>query len=87
MSEVLEIGEGFVGAGAEAAHVNTVLGPRQGPVGAAFATALATPSVGHAPFVVVLRPSLAVKPPTRASPGAPRRRASPAASRTPWPTA
>ena len=58
----LEIGEGFAGEGAEAAHVNTVLGPRDGPAGTAFATALATPSAGHAPFVVVLRPSLPVKP-------------------------
>jgi len=60
----LEIGEAFVGAGAEAAHVNTVLGPRDGPAGAAWATALATPSAGHAPFVVVLRPGLPAKPPT-----------------------
>jgi 5,6,7,8-tetrahydromethanopterin hydro-lyase len=60
----IEVGESFVGAGAEAANVNTVLGPREGPVGAAFATALATPSAGHAPFLVVLRPSLPVQPPT-----------------------
>jgi 5,6,7,8-tetrahydromethanopterin hydro-lyase len=60
----LELGEAFVGEGAEAAHVNTVLGPRDGPAGAAWATALATPSAGHAPFVVVLRPNLPVKPPT-----------------------
>jgi 5,6,7,8-tetrahydromethanopterin hydro-lyase len=60
----LELGEAFVGEGAEAAHVNTVLGPRDGPAGTAWATALATPSAGHAPFVVVLRPGLPVKPPT-----------------------
>ncbi|MFZ4669087.1 MAG: formaldehyde-activating enzyme [Microthrixaceae bacterium] len=58
------IGEGFVGTGADAAHVNTVLGERSGPVGAAFATALATPSTGHAPFLVVAQPGLAVQPPT-----------------------
>jgi len=57
----MEIGESFVGAGAEAAHVNTVLGPREGPTGTAWATALASPSAGHTPFVVVLRPSLPVK--------------------------
>ena len=39
----MEIGEAFVGEGAEAAHLNTVLGPRAGPVGTAWATALATP--------------------------------------------
>ena len=58
----MEIGESFVGSGAEAAHINTVLGPREGPVGTAWATALASPSAGHTPFVVVLRPSLPVKP-------------------------
>jgi len=37
----MPIGESFVGEGAEAAHVNTVLGRRDGPVGAAWATAAA----------------------------------------------
>jgi 5,6,7,8-tetrahydromethanopterin hydro-lyase len=58
----LQIGESFVGEGAHAAHVNTVLGHRDGPAGAAWATALATPSPGHVPFVAVLRPGLPVKP-------------------------
>jgi 5,6,7,8-tetrahydromethanopterin hydro-lyase len=58
----LELGEGFAGEGAEAAHVNTALGPREGPAGAAFATSLATPSAGHTPFIAVLRPGLPVKP-------------------------
>jgi 5,6,7,8-tetrahydromethanopterin hydro-lyase len=56
------IGESFVGDGAEAAHVNIVLGDRGGPVGTAWATALATPSAGHTPFVAVLRPGIPVKP-------------------------
>lgn len=56
------IGESFVGEGAEAAHVNTVLGDRAGRVGTAWATALATPRSGHTPFVAVLRPGLPVKP-------------------------
>jgi 5,6,7,8-tetrahydromethanopterin hydro-lyase len=58
----LQLGESFVGEGVNAAHVNTVLGPRDGPVGTAWATALATPTTGHAPFVVVLQPGLPVKP-------------------------
>ncbi len=58
----MEIGESFVGEGADAAHVNTVLGPRSGPVGTAWATALATPSAGHTPFVAVVRPGLPAKP-------------------------
>jgi 5,6,7,8-tetrahydromethanopterin hydro-lyase len=58
----VEIGECFVGDGASAAHVNTVLGARSGPAGTAWATALATPSAGHVPFIAVLRPGLPVKP-------------------------
>jgi len=58
----MQLGEAFVGDGVNAAHLNTVLGERDGPVGSAWATALATPSAGHAPFVVVLRPGLPVKP-------------------------
>jgi 5,6,7,8-tetrahydromethanopterin hydro-lyase len=58
------IGEGFSGAGPNAAHVNTVLGLRDGPVGTAWATALATPRAGHSSFVVVARPNMPVKPPT-----------------------
>lgn len=57
-----QYGEGFAGAGPDAAHVNTVLGLREGPVGTAWATALATPSAGHAPFVVVHSPGLPVVP-------------------------
>lgn len=61
---VMQVGEAFVGEGADAAHVNTVLGRRDGPVGTAWATALATPSAGHAPFVAVLQPGVPVQPMT-----------------------
>lgn len=62
MTTDVQIGESFVGDGAHAAHINTVLGHRDGPAGTAWATALASPSAGHVPFVAVLRPSLPVKP-------------------------
>lgn len=58
----LQIGECFTGEGVNAAHINTVLGHRDGPAGVAWATALGSPSQGHVPFVAVLRPSLPVKP-------------------------
>src|ERR1700690_3146302 len=58
----MQIGEGFAGTGVDAAHVNTVLGAKDGPVGIAWTTALATPRLGHTPFVVVARPNLPVKP-------------------------
>jgi 5,6,7,8-tetrahydromethanopterin hydro-lyase len=60
----MQIGESFVGEGANAAHVNTVLGERSGGVGVAWAQALASPSSGHAPFVVVGEPGVAASPPT-----------------------
>ena len=60
--DATQIGESFVGQGAEAAHVNTVLGAKGAPVETAWATALATPRSGHAAFVTVLQPGLAVKP-------------------------
>jgi 5,6,7,8-tetrahydromethanopterin hydro-lyase len=59
---VTQIGEAFVGDGVDAAHINTVLGRYGGPVETAWATALATPRVGYAPFVAVLKPNVPVKP-------------------------
>jgi 5,6,7,8-tetrahydromethanopterin hydro-lyase len=56
------VGEGFAGSGPDAAHVNTVLGRKGGPVETAWATALATPRQGHVPFVTVVRPNYPVKP-------------------------
>jgi 5,6,7,8-tetrahydromethanopterin hydro-lyase len=58
----LFIGEGFEGPGVNLAHINVLVGPRTGPAGQAFATALATPSAGHAPFVVIARPGVPAKP-------------------------
>ena len=58
----MKIGEGFVGEGANAAHINVVLGLRDGPVGIAWATALATPREGHVPFVAVAQPNVPVVP-------------------------
>jgi 5,6,7,8-tetrahydromethanopterin hydro-lyase len=61
---VYQVGESFIGSGANAAHINTVFGSRLGPVGTAWATALATPNPGHVPFMAVLQPGVPVKPPT-----------------------
>ena len=62
LAERAIIGESFVGDGAEAAHVNVVVGRKGGPVETAWATALATPRMGHAPFVTVIRPNVPVLP-------------------------
>ena len=58
------IGESFAGSGANAAHLNVVIGRKGGPVETAWATSLATPRAGHVPFLTVLRPNLPVKPMT-----------------------
>ncbi len=60
----MKLGEAFAGEGPNAAHVNTMLGAKDGPVGVAWATALATPRPGHTPFVVVVKPNVPVKPMT-----------------------
>ncbi|MEY3070892.1 MAG: formaldehyde-activating enzyme [Actinomycetota bacterium] len=59
-----EVGEGFAGEGANAAHINTVLGKKSGPVGSAFVTTLGSPTVGHIPFLVVWKPNVPVTPAT-----------------------
>jgi len=61
---VTQIGEAFVGTGAEAAHLNTVLGAKGGPVETAWVTALATPRAGHAAFLTTVRPGIPAKPMT-----------------------
>jgi 5,6,7,8-tetrahydromethanopterin hydro-lyase len=59
---VTQLGEAFCGTGPEAAHLNTVLGVKGGPVEVAWVTALATPRHGHVAFVVAAQPGIAVKP-------------------------
>ena len=58
------VAEAMAGEGDERVHINLVLGSREGPVGHAFATALASPRPGHIPFLVVLRPNVPVRPAT-----------------------
>lgn len=59
-----QIGTGSAGTGREAVQVSTVLGSRLGPVGEAWTVAIASPSMGHVPFVVVAKPNLPVVPMT-----------------------
>jgi len=58
------IGEGLVGEGNEIAHIDLLIGNKEGPVGNAFANALARQSEGHSNLLAVLTPNLAVKPAT-----------------------
>jgi 5,6,7,8-tetrahydromethanopterin hydro-lyase len=58
------IGEGLVGEGNEIAHIDLLIGSKDGPVGSAFANALARQSEGHSNLLAVITPNLAVKPAT-----------------------
>ena len=58
------IGEALVGDGNEVAHIDLLIGDKAGPVGTAFANALANQNQGHSNLLAVLTPNLAVKPAT-----------------------
>ena len=58
------IGEALAGDGNEIAHIDLMIGSKDGPVGSAFASALATQSDGHTNLLAVITPNLAVKPAT-----------------------
>jgi 5,6,7,8-tetrahydromethanopterin hydro-lyase len=58
------VGEALVGSGNEIAHIDLLIGCKNGPVGTAFANALARQSAGHTNLLAVLTPNLAVKPST-----------------------
>ena len=58
------IGEALVGEGNEVAHIDLLIGSKDGPVGTAFANALANQSAGHSNLLAVLTPNLICKPAT-----------------------
>lgn len=58
------VGEALAGDGNEIAHIDLLIGSKDGPVGTAFANALARQSEGHNNLLAVLTPNLAVKPAT-----------------------
>jgi 5,6,7,8-tetrahydromethanopterin hydro-lyase len=58
------IGEALAGEGNEIAHIDLLIGDKAGPVGNAFANALADQKAGHSNLLAVLTPNLAVKPAT-----------------------
>jgi 5,6,7,8-tetrahydromethanopterin hydro-lyase len=58
------VGEALVGEGNEIAHIDLLIGSKEGPVGVAFANALANQSNGHSNLLAVLEPNLLCKPAT-----------------------
>ena len=56
------IGEALIGEGDNLAHVDLIIGSKDGPVGISFANALSTPSKGHGGLLGAIRPNLLSKP-------------------------
>lgn len=58
------IGEALVGEGDEVAHIDLLIGDKDGPIGEAFASGMSNLSAGHTPLLAVIRPNLPPKPHT-----------------------
>lgn len=58
------VGEALLGTDAEVAHIDLLVGDKNGPVGQAFANGLTQLSQGHTPLLAVIRPNLPPKPMT-----------------------
>ncbi len=56
------IGESLVGDGNEVAHIDLIIGSKQGPAGAAFTHALSTNTDGFTHLLAVVAPNLPAKP-------------------------
>ncbi len=61
---MISIGEALIGEAPELAHVDLMIGDKDGPVGQAFATGMTQMSEGHTPLLSVIRPNLLTKPAT-----------------------
>jgi 5,6,7,8-tetrahydromethanopterin hydro-lyase len=58
------VGESLVGEGNEVAHIDLLIGSKDGPVGAAFGSALTNQRQGHTNLLAVVAPNLPAKPDT-----------------------
>ena len=58
------IGESLLGEGNEVAHIDMMIGDKNGPIGQAFANGMTQLSAGHTPVLAVIRPNLPPKPHT-----------------------
>jgi len=56
------IGEALLGEGNEVAHIDLMIGDKQGIIGTAFAQGMTNLSAGHTPLLAVIRPNLPPKP-------------------------
>ena len=64
MARTLSVGESLVGDGNEVAHIDLLIGSKDGPVCEAFAGALLNQKEGHTNLLAVVAPNLPAKPDT-----------------------
>jgi 5,6,7,8-tetrahydromethanopterin hydro-lyase len=64
MARTLSVGESLVGDGNEVAHIDLLIGSKDGPVGEAFAGALLNQKEGHTNLLAVVAPNLPARPDT-----------------------
>ena len=64
MASSFMVGESLVGEGNEVAHIDLVIGSKDGPVGEAFTEALVNQKEGHTNLLAVVAPNLPAKPDT-----------------------
>src|SRR3982750_86412 len=64
MASSVMVGEALVGDGAEVAHIDLLIGPKDGPLGQAFASALLNQKEGHTNLLAIVAPNLPAKPNT-----------------------
>src|SRR4029078_3155842 len=62
MAAACQVGESLVGEGNEVAHIDLLIGSKDGPVGEAFANALINQKEGHTNLLRVVAPTLPAKP-------------------------
>lgn len=58
------IGEALIGSGNELAHVDLIIGDKEGQAGTAFVNGMTNLSIGHTNLLSVIRPNLMTKPAT-----------------------
>jgi bifunctional enzyme Fae/Hps len=58
------VGEALIGDGNELAHIDLIIGDKEGQAGNAFVNSISQLSIGHTPLLSVIRPNLMTKPST-----------------------
>ncbi len=64
ISTPFHVGQAVFGSGKEVAHIDVIIGHKDGPVGTAFVNALANQKEGHSNLLAVIGSNTAVKPST-----------------------